>query len=68
MIQKMVNLRERVCAQCGKNFECYNTSVFKKYRRGYTDYYCSYGCMRKAETNEANRKFQTHRAVASKGD
>ena len=71
MVQKLMNLREHVCAQCGKTFECYKTSVFKKHRKGTskaTDYYCSYGCMRKAEKDEADRKFQVNRAVSAEGN
>ena len=51
-MNKTVNLYERVCTCCGKNFEAYKSSIYKRHvkgTKGKTDYFCSYSCYSKGE-------------------
>lgn len=51
--EKAIGLREHVCSECGKTFECTSAYVYKRFRNkrthGAYDYYCSYKCFRAEE-------------------
>ena len=57
--ESLLTAGEKVCAMCGKVFYVHDAEVYA-YKKGYagyrTTYFCSWGCMRKAEKEKDEYK------------